>query len=315
MRSVKKPVSGMKMAEAIRYEVSTQLMLSGVASSCPAMLGSATLMMVVSSTCMMVAAITATPVNIRLRLMAVLFQLHAHSRRRADAQRMFSIHLGKLDAHRHTLRDLHPVAGGVLRRQQREGRAGAAAQTFHRAFEMLTRVHVDLDVHVLSWMDADQFGLFEIGVDMETVLRNEREQRSADADQRAWGEREVADLSVLRCGDMSVCQIELGLINGSLCLQHVTALFGLYRCGERLGQFGARLFQRCLQCLHSSLRIIEGLLRDEMLSYEFFVARVNGAGVGKTAPGLRDQRTRDDDFRVVLARGLSGERQIGPRTL
>src|SRR5512143_3220541 len=128
-------------------------MLSGVASSCPAMLGSATLMMVVSSTCMMVAAITATAVRTRLAFMPVLLQLHAHRRRRADAQRVLGIGRGEPDAHRHALGDLHPVAGGVLRRQQREGRAGAAADALHRALEMLSRVHVDADVHVLAGMD------------------------------------------------------------------------------------------------------------------------------------------------------------------
>ena len=34
----------------------------------------------------------------------------------------------ELDAHRHALHHLDPVAGGVLGRQQREGRAGAGAQ-------------------------------------------------------------------------------------------------------------------------------------------------------------------------------------------
>src|SRR5674476_1336524 len=106
-------------------------MLSGVASSCPAMLGSATLTIVVSSTCMMVAAITAVPVNTRL-VFIKLFQLHAHGCRRADAQRVLGIRRGELDAHRHALRDVHPVAGGVLRRQQRECRACAPAQAFHR---------------------------------------------------------------------------------------------------------------------------------------------------------------------------------------
>ncbi len=56
-----------------------------------------------------------------------LFQLHAHGRGRADTQRIVCIDLIELDAHRHALRDLHPVAGGVLGRQQRKSRAGAAA--------------------------------------------------------------------------------------------------------------------------------------------------------------------------------------------
>src|SRR5512143_4311159 len=137
-------------------------MLSGVASSCPAMLGNATLMMVVSSTCMMVAAITAMPVSTRLAFIAELLQLHAHGCRGADAQRMLGIGWRELDAHRHALGDLHPIAGGVLRRQQRKGCAGAAGEAFHRALEMLPRIHVDLDVHVLPGMDADQFGLLVV---------------------------------------------------------------------------------------------------------------------------------------------------------
>src|SRR5512135_1405259 len=166
-------------------------MLSGVASSCPAMLGSATLTMVVSSTCMMVAAITATAVRTRLLFIAASLQLHAHGRCRADAQGMVGVGGRELDAHRHALGDLHPVAGGVLRRQQREGSAGAAADAFYRAFEMLARVHVDLDVHVLAGMDAGQLGLLVVGVDMEAVVGDEGEQGNADADQRACCEVEV----------------------------------------------------------------------------------------------------------------------------
>src|SRR5512135_957345 len=161
-------------------------MLSGVASSCPAMLGSATLTMVVSSTCMMVAAITATAVRTRLLFIAASLQLHAHGRRCADAQGMVGAGGRELDADRHALGDLHPVAGGILWWQQREGGAGAAGDALHRAFEMLARVHVDLDVHVLAGVDADQFGFLIVGVDMEAVVGDESEQGNAHTDQRAF---------------------------------------------------------------------------------------------------------------------------------
>ena len=164
-------------------------------------------------------------------------------------KRMIGIGRGELDAHRHALRDLYPVAGGVLRRQQRKRGSGPAAEAFHRSLEVLAGIHVDLDVHILAGTDAVQFGFLEVGIDMETVLLDQREQRFADADQRSCCKREIADLSVLRRRDMGMLQIELGLLDRGLRLQHISALFGLLRCGKRLGQFGARLFQRSLQGL------------------------------------------------------------------
>ena len=54
--------------------------------------------------------------------------------RQADAQRIGLELLGvERDAHRHALHHLDPVAGGVLRRQQREGGAGADAEAGDRA--------------------------------------------------------------------------------------------------------------------------------------------------------------------------------------
>jgi hypothetical protein len=50
------PVSGSAMAEATMYEVSTQVIWSCEACRLPCMCGNATLAMVVSSACMMVAS-------------------------------------------------------------------------------------------------------------------------------------------------------------------------------------------------------------------------------------------------------------------
>src|SRR6185437_7023244 len=45
----------------------------------------------------------------------------------------------EVDAHRQALHDLDPVARGVLRRDQREGRAGAAGEAAHAAVELHAR--------------------------------------------------------------------------------------------------------------------------------------------------------------------------------
>src|SRR5689334_13028800 len=105
----------MKIDAATTYAVSTQLIESDVAPSSPAMCGSATLVMVVSSTCMIVAAITAKVSRKRLTCMASA-HVHGHRRGRAHAQRKLRIEVVEADLHRHTLCDLDPIAGRVLRR-------------------------------------------------------------------------------------------------------------------------------------------------------------------------------------------------------
>ena len=56
-------------------------------------------------------------------VVGVDFDIHAH----AGAQQVRVLALVEGDAHRHALHHLHPVAAGVLRRQDRELRAGAGA--------------------------------------------------------------------------------------------------------------------------------------------------------------------------------------------
>ena len=180
---------------------------------------------------------------------------------------------------------------------------------------MLAGIHVDLDVYILAGMDSDQLGLFVVGVDMKTVVRDQREQWYTDADQRPCSERQVADLAVLRCNDMRMFQIEPGLVDGGLCLQYISPLAGLYRSGQGLGQFGVCLFQRRLQSLHAGPGIVQGLLGEEMLLNQLLVADVSVAGVGQIAFGLGDQRACCSDFGAILAGRLPGEGEIGPGSL
>ena len=72
--------------------------------------------------------------------------------RQADAQRMRCEFLGiERDAHRQALDDLDPVAGRVLRRDQREGRAGAAGEAGTLPWNTTLARHRDRDVSSTGW--------------------------------------------------------------------------------------------------------------------------------------------------------------------
>jgi hypothetical protein len=60
---------------------------------------------------------------------ALVARIDLHLHREAHLQRMLA-ELAALerDAHRHALHDLHPVAAGVLRREEREAPPGAGAE-------------------------------------------------------------------------------------------------------------------------------------------------------------------------------------------
>jgi hypothetical protein len=103
--------------------------------------------------------------------------------RQADAQRMRGQFLRiERDPHRHALHHLDPVAAGVLRRQQREGAAGAGRQAHHLAVEdHLAAVDVGLDGGRLADADVAQFRFLEVGVDPQLVQRHDRQQRARPA--------------------------------------------------------------------------------------------------------------------------------------
>ncbi|KAG1388314.1 hypothetical protein G6F59_016012 [Rhizopus arrhizus] len=101
-------------------------------------------------------------------------QAHFGLHRQADAQRVLGQLLGiDGDAHRHALHDLDPVAAGVLRRQQRERRAGAQAQALDAALVLhVTGVQVGLQLHFLAQAHVAQLGFLEVGLDPHLLGRH-----------------------------------------------------------------------------------------------------------------------------------------------
>ncbi len=118
----------------------------------------------------------------------------------------------EFDAHRHALHHLDPVAGGVLRRQQRERGTGARADTGHAAVVLdLAAIEVGTQLHALADAHLAQLHLLEIGLDPDLVERNHRHQRRAGGDALAHLHGAPGHLPGHRRGDLGALHGEKGL--------------------------------------------------------------------------------------------------------
>ena len=97
----------------------------------------------------------------------------------AGAQRQRSAGVLDLQAHRNALRDLHPVAGRVLRRQQREFGAGAGADAVDHRLERMVRIGVEHDLGLLADLHAGELRFLEIRLDPGVAVLDQAEQRRA----------------------------------------------------------------------------------------------------------------------------------------
>ena len=78
-----------------------------------------------------------------------------------------------LDAHRHALHDLGEVAGRVVRRQQREHRAGGRRDAHHGAVDRVAAQRVDRDRHRLAGLQLAELRLLEVRVDIDRIERHQ----------------------------------------------------------------------------------------------------------------------------------------------
>ena len=131
----------------------------------------------------------------------------------AGAQQMRVLVLVEGDAQGHALHHLDPVAGGVLRRQDRELRAGAGADRDHVALEGVVGEAVDVERRRLADAQIGDVGFLRIGVDPRRLVVDDAEHRRAGGD-------EAADLDVVDlrggAGDRrahdGVVEIALGVV-------------------------------------------------------------------------------------------------------
>src|SRR6185312_6946952 len=204
-RSPIQPESGVAIAAATMYDVSTHAIWSWLADSEPCICGNATLAIVVSSICIVVDSISesvSSPLlgTSRLGLLnvaAAIAQPFLQSQNRLDAppQRRFvagidfdidrhagaqgTLRVGMLQHQldRQALHHLDPVAGRVLRRQHGKFRARAGAEALHPRLEGDVGIGVDIDGRFLADAHMRQIGFLEIGLDPDIVGADEGEGR------------------------------------------------------------------------------------------------------------------------------------------
>ena len=131
------------------------------------------------------------------------------------------------DADRHALHDFDPVAGGVLRGQQRELRAGAGADAGDLAGEAVVGIGVDGDDRrLLPDLHVGEVGLLEVRLDPAVAGLD-------DGEHRRRGRDVLADLQPVRLRDdagarrldVGVGEVELRLVAlGERCLHHRVGL-------------------------------------------------------------------------------------------
>src|SRR5439155_14094788 len=181
------PLMGRIMALETRYDVSTQVLSSLLAPRLPAMCGSATLAMLVSSTSMNAAIATTMAISQGLNRgfqgASTMGAVSATSAidsldvdlgfdRHSRTQSVIVVLAGvQIDAHRNALNHLHIIPRGVLRRQQAESGPAGAADCLQFAGVFSTE-GVDAELDALAGFHAAELSLFKIGRDPNVIERN-----------------------------------------------------------------------------------------------------------------------------------------------
>src|SRR5262244_4611210 len=157
----------------------------------------------------------------RLQLRSSHFDLRLY--RHAGCNQMLGIWLlVEYDLDGQALNDLHVIAGRVLRRQQREARAGARLEAVNMPPEDFVRISVQPDLDWLSGAHAVELCLLEV-CQYPHLGWHEHDQRLAGLQERAELDRLPRDSSIFRRIDLRVGKIEFGLSHGGLGLLDLRA--------------------------------------------------------------------------------------------
>ena len=122
-----------------------------------------------------------------------------------------SVAVMQRDSHGHALNDLHPVAGRVLRGQQRELGTGCFADALHGSLPFETGVGVDAHLNALVGAQVGEIGFLEVRLDPHVAVGDETHHRVAAFDVRA-DFRFLAGDAGERRDHVRALQIERGLI-------------------------------------------------------------------------------------------------------
>ena len=123
------------------------------------------------------------------------------------------------DLHRNALHDLGEVAGGVVRRQQRELLAAGRrdAVDHGRARSWPGKVST-VDVDRLARPHVGKLGLLVVGDDVDRAQRHDRHQLRAGLDVLPDPQRPRADRAILGRDDRRVAEVESRLLLDRACM-------------------------------------------------------------------------------------------------
>src|SRR5665213_1412571 len=152
-----------------------------------------------------------------------------HARAQQVPPRDFPRHT---NANRKPLHDLGEIAGGVVRRQQREYGARGRRDAVDNAGELAMAVSVDRDRHRLAWTDAPELGFLEVGVDEDFIERHYIAEPLPDHDVIAGGDQPVGEDAVDRGAHRGEIEIALGPGERSLQFRKLGGGLGLLRFGD-----------------------------------------------------------------------------------
>ncbi len=161
--------------------------------------------------------------------------------RKAVEQRVLDrVIIIQLDPHGQTLHDLHEIARGVFRRQERQRGAGAHLEARDVALELLvTAVHIDVQVDGLADPEGGQLRLFEVGVDPDFRQRAHGHQALPGGDVVAGIDVAARDRAVDLRVDGAVAEVQFGLVQiGAGLVQLRLRIFYLRRVFGHLRQDG-----------------------------------------------------------------------------
>jgi len=232
--------------------------------------------------------------------------------RESDPQRM----LGQLVvveryAHRDALDDLDPVAGRVLRRQQRERGAGSGAEPFDLAVILhFLAVHIGAQLDRLADAQVANLAFLEIRFDPNLVERDHRHQRRAGLHALAQLHAALRDITIDRRDEVGALQREIRFVDPGSGALDVGMLIDRRAVGQHLvrgellarrlrgrrGRGDARLCRRQLR-----VRVIEFLAADGAGLHQRRATRYVVFGAGDIALGLSELGLARGDLRAQRA--------------
>src|ERR1700686_4409351 len=133
---------------------------------------------------------------------------------------------------REPLHDLGEVAGGVVRWQQREHRAGRRGDAVDDAFEFAMAIGIHRDRHRLAWTDALELRLLEVGVDKDVIERHYIAEPLPHHHEVAGVDQTVGERPLDRRAHRREVEVALSLGKRYLQFRKLRAGFRLLRLGH-----------------------------------------------------------------------------------